>query len=120
MKVTLLGREAEVEFISAQQQQSLVSGSMLETIRVFFNFDEENQVASTIGFGVTIEAKEYTKEEFIQAITTAGEIALGDISYEDIKCKELKIKNDKQKEEVNRMVTNMGEQFEIPFYLIGH
>jgi len=115
MKIKLLEYEAEVEWISPKQTSSFVSHDSIESIGVWFTFDEP--VSSTIGFGIEIPPREYTEEEFKKVITAGGEKALQGIIEQDKKEKLAAEKRDKQRKKLNKLVAALGEKLGIPTQL---
>ncbi|GAJ11333.1 unnamed protein product, partial [marine sediment metagenome] len=84
MKIKLLEYEAEVEWISPRQ--AYLPWHPEDTISVWFRFKEA--VASTLSFAIDIEAKDYTKQEFIDLIKVKGEEELRDIIKKNAKGRE--------------------------------
>ncbi|GAI60847.1 unnamed protein product [marine sediment metagenome] len=115
MKIKLLGYEAEVEWISPKQTSSFVSHDSIESIGVWFTFDEP--VSSTIGFGIEIPPREYTEEEFKRVIIAGGERALQGIIDQHKKEKLAAEKRDEQRKKLNKLVADLGEKLDIPFRL---
>ena len=115
MKIKLLEYEAEVEWISPKQTSSFVSHDPIESIGVWFTFDEP--VSSTIGFGIEIPPREYTKEEFKKVIIAGGEKALTGIIDQHKEEKLAAEKRDKQRKKLNKLVADLGDKLDIPYRL---
>jgi len=113
MKIKLLEYEAEVEWISPQQ--ALLPWHPEDTIAVWFTF--EKSVGSTKSFAIAIEAKDYTKQEFIQIIQVKGENALLDIIRKDTDRRAEALKQDKKRRELNKLTANLGDKLDIPYQL---
>ena len=113
MKIKLLEYEVEVEWISPQP--AYLPWHPEDTIAVWFKFKEA--VASALSFAINIEARDYTKQEFIDFITVKGEEHLRDIIKEDAERREEALKQDNKRKELNKLTADLGEKLDIPFQL---
>jgi len=113
MKIKLLEYEAEVEWISPEQAD--LPWHPEDTIAVWFTFKEA--VASTLSFAIDIEAKDYTKQEFIQIIQVKGENALLDIIKKDAERREKTLKRDSKRKELNKLTADLGDKLGVPYQL---
>ncbi len=113
MKIKLLEYEAEVEWISPQPAYGLCHPE--DTIAVWFTFKEA--VASALSFAIDIEARDYTKQEFIDLITVKGEEKLRDIIKKDAEAREAAIKRDTRRKELNKLTADLGDKLDIPYRL---
>ncbi len=113
MKIKLLEYEAEVEWISPQP--AYPPWHPEGTIAVWFKFKEA--VASTLSFAIDIEAKDYTKQEFIQIIQVKGENALLDIIRKNAERREEDLKRDNKRKELNKLTADLGDKLDIPYQL---
>ena len=115
MKIELLGHEAEVEWISAKQSMAPVSDETIDGIGVWFALKEP--VCAVAGFGIEIPAREYTKDEFVNAVVAGGANALQHIINEYEKEKAARERKDEQRKRLNRLVGNLGERIDVMFHL---
>ena len=113
MKIKLLEYEAEIEWISPQQAYR--SWHPEDTIAVWFTFKEA--VASTLSFAIDIEARDYTKQEFIEVVQVKGEEALRDIIKKDAEEREKALKHESKRKELNKLTADLGDKLDIPFQL---
>ncbi len=113
MKIKLLEYEAEVEWICPHQAFGLCHPE--DTIAVWFTFKEA--VASALSFAIDIEARDYTKQEFIDLITVKGENALLGIIQKDAEAREAAIKRDTRRKELNKLTADLGDKLDIPYRL---
>ncbi len=117
MKIKLLEYEAEVEWISPRPANAgpMAIWHPSDTISVWLKFKEA--VASTLSFAIDIEAKDYTKQEFIDLITVKGEEELRDIIKKEAERREEGLKRDSKRKELNKLTADLGEKLDIPFQL---
>jgi len=120
MKIELLGHEAEISHLFPYTRElPLTTGKhriVDEGISVWFEF--KGSVASVLSFAISIEAKDYTEEEFIKLVKKEGEVELGNIIQ---RYEEGKIRNanrETQKENLNRITADLGDKLDIPYNLI--
>jgi len=113
MKIKLLEYEAEVEWISPQPAS--LPWHPEDTIAVWFTFKEA--VGSTLSFAIDIEAKDYTKEEFVDLITVEGEEELQRIIKKDADRREEALKRDSKRKELNKLTADLGDKLDIPYQL---
>ena len=112
MKVELLGHEAEIEWISARQDQSLMSRDTIDHIFVFIKLNEP--VCSVTGFGVKIPPRDYSVNEFVRVVVVEGEKALQHIKAEYEKRRVENEKRNKQREKLKWLVGKLGEKLGVP------
>lgn len=113
MKIKLLEYDAEIEWISSRQ--ACLPWHPEDTIGVWFRFKES--VASIISFAIDIEARDYTKQEFIQIIQVKGENALLDFIRKDAERREEGLKRDTKREALNKLTVDLGDKLGVPYQL---
>jgi len=111
MKIKLLGYEPEVEWISPHQACPPLHPE--DTIRVWFTFRESK--TSGFSFAIDIEARDYTKQEFLDLIKVKGEEELRDIIKKDTEEREEALKRDNKRKALNKLTADLGEKLDIPF-----
>ena len=113
MKIKLLEHEAEVEWISPRPAVDYWHPE--DTIAVWFSFKEA--VDSTLSFAIDIEAKDYSKQEFIDTIRVKGEEELRNIIKKHAEDKEEALKRDSTMKELNKLTADLGDKLDIPYRL---
>ena len=113
MKIKLLEYEAEVEWISPQP--AYLPWRPEDTIAVWFTFKEA--VASILSFAIEIEARDYTKQEFIDLIKVKGEEELRDSIKKDAERREEVLKRDTKRKELNKLTADLGDKLGVPYQL---
>jgi len=113
MNIKLLGYLAEIEWISPKRARPPLRP--VDTIFVMFKFEEA--VGSTLGFGISIEARDYSVHEFIDVVKVKGEEELGGIIRRDIEEKEKEFRSEERRKGLNKLTANLGGKVGVPFIL---
>lgn len=111
MKIKLLGKyEATVAYLFPN-----VFALREDVINVWLEFEES--VGGCISFPVSIKAKDYTKEEFIEYVRGYAEAALTLIIQKDIEEREESWARDERRKDLNKLTADLGDKLGIEYRL---
>lgn len=114
MKVRLHGKyEATITLVAAKS--ALPPWFPKDQISVWLQFDEA--VDGCLSFGISIEAKDYSEEEFLKVVKSVAELTLTNIFKEHKKGREEAKKQDKDRKALNKLTADLGEKLGIEFRL---
>lgn len=86
-----------------------------DVINVWLEFDES--VGGCISFPVSIEAKDYTEEEFIEYVRGYAEAALTNIIKKDSQDRAESWARDERRKDLNKLVADLGDKLGIEYGL---
>lgn len=108
MKIKLLGKyEATVADLFPWPEEN--------AINVWLSFDEA--VGSCLSFAVSIEAKDYTEELFLDTVRVKAETALTEIIKKDSHDRAEAWARDESRKALNKLTANLGDKLGIEYRL---
>ncbi|GAI67542.1 unnamed protein product [marine sediment metagenome] len=106
IEIEILGYKGHITSITSQTADGIWRKK--DMIVAWITFDEP--VESTVSFPVSVPAKSYTRDEFLKAVKTEGDVQLRLNMKGDQARREARRRADEKQKELNSVVSDMAQR----------